>query len=53
MKDDDLINHAACALQESYEYLDSISFYDSDLEQVKVKIMECYDALNLRGEEEE
>jgi hypothetical protein len=46
------MNHALCALQEACDYLDDISYSDSDLEQSKAKIQECYDTLNREEEDE-
>lgn len=53
MKDDELLNNALCALQDAYDYLEAISFDDSEFSQCKDKVQECYDTLNRRFEDDE
>ncbi len=51
--DDRLLDNAACALQDAYDYLEKISFNDSELEQCKTKIQECWQVINYKGIEDE
>ncbi len=49
MNDDKLLQHALCALQEAYDYLEAMSFDDSDLSECKNQIQDCYDTLDSKN----
>lgn len=53
MNDDDLMNNALCAMQDAYDYLEELSFYDSDIEQAKQQIQEIYKDLDSRSHDDE
>ncbi len=53
MNNDQLIEHALGALQAAYDYLEDMSYDDSDLSHCRDKIQHCYDILNSRNNEEQ
>lgn len=51
INDEELLQQSLCSLIDAHDYLEELSFYDSDIEQCKAKIQECYSTVN-RSEEE-
>ena len=53
MKDEELMNHALSALLAAYDYLEELSFSDSDIDQTKEKIQEIFKDLDSRFHDDE